>query len=209
MRLQQISLIASVSLAGLLSGVGFPVIAVQAQSPSVLTGQALTGQVSSSEEGPMEGVLVSARRDGSSITTTVVTDDKGHYAFPAAKMEPGHYTMAIRAVGYRLDGPKSVDIQAGATADLTLSKNKNLAAQLSNGEWLTSLPGADKQKAFLTQCVGCHTMRRSSSSCSCACRAIRPAPRPCIRNRCCRVRAASARPSPAQPPRPPPNSSPA
>ena len=37
---------------------------------------------------------------------------------------------------------------------------KKLASQISNGEWLMSLPGADKQKAFLTMCVGCHTLQR-------------------------------------------------
>jgi virginiamycin B lyase len=107
---------------------------------------------------------VSARRDGSTVTTTVVSDDKGHYAFPAARLEPGHYTISIRAIGYQLDGPKGVDVAAGATADLTLRKTKRLASQVSNGEWLMSLPGADKQKAFLTMCVGCHTMQRIVSS---------------------------------------------
>ena len=125
---------------------------------------ALSGQVSSAEEGAMEGVLVNARRDGSSITTTVVSDDKGHYAFPAGRLAPGHYAVSIRAVGYQLDGPGSVDVATGTTADLKLNKTKKLASQLSNGEWLMSLPGADKQKAFLTQCVGCHTLQRIVSS---------------------------------------------
>ena len=35
---------------------------------------ALTGQVRSQEEGRMEGVLVSAKREGSTVTTTVVSD---------------------------------------------------------------------------------------------------------------------------------------
>ncbi|HEX4134967.1 MAG TPA: hypothetical protein VHY84_10185 [Bryobacteraceae bacterium] len=35
---------------------------------------ALTGQVSSTEEGRMEGVLVSAKRAGSTITITVVSE---------------------------------------------------------------------------------------------------------------------------------------
>ena len=47
----------------------------------------------------MEGVLVSAKKTGSTITTTVVTDEKGHYAFPASRLQPGHYDMTIRAVG--------------------------------------------------------------------------------------------------------------
>jgi hypothetical protein len=50
---------------------------------------ALTGRVSSLEEGAMEGVLVSAQKDNASIRITVVTDAQGRYAFPAAKLEPG------------------------------------------------------------------------------------------------------------------------
>ncbi|HEV8720737.1 MAG TPA: carboxypeptidase-like regulatory domain-containing protein [Candidatus Binatia bacterium] len=52
---------------------------------------ALNGQVSSAEEGPMEGMLVSAKRAGSTITTTVVSDDQGRYTFPSKKLEPGQY----------------------------------------------------------------------------------------------------------------------
>jgi virginiamycin B lyase len=127
---------------------------------------ALTGLVSSSEEGAMEGVLVSAKRAGSTITTTVVTDAQGRYSFPAARMAPGKYAISIRAIGYKLDGANTVDVPPGnaATADLTLSKAKSLVPQLSNGEWLLSLPGADKQKAFLTMCVGCHTLQRVLTS---------------------------------------------
>jgi len=127
--------------------------------------QTLTGTVSSTEEGAMEGVLVSARKDGSTITTTVVTNDKGEYSFPAGKLQPGKYTITIRAIGYKLDGPKTADVaDSGGKADLKLSKMKNIAAQLSSGEWLMSLPGADNKKAFLTMCVGCHTLERIMKS---------------------------------------------
>ena len=127
---------------------------------------ALAGVVSSSDEGPMEGVLVSAKKDGSSITTTVVSDQQGAYSFPSARLEPGKYTISIRAIGYRLDGAKTVDVAAGGEgrADSKLSKVKSLVPQLSSGEWLLSLPGADKQKAFLTMCVGCHTLQRVLTS---------------------------------------------
>src|SRR5262249_61365261 len=83
-----------------------------------------------------------------------------------ARMEPGKYTISIRAVGYRLDGPKIVDVPASSaqTADLKLSKVKSLVPQLSNAEWLLSLPAPDKQKAFLTMCVGCHTLQRVLTS---------------------------------------------
>ena len=70
----------------------------------------LTGQVTSAEEGAMEGVLVSAKKTGSTITTTVFTDEKGRYRFPASRLDPGHYAIRIRATGYDLAGPDAVDI---------------------------------------------------------------------------------------------------
>src|SRR5262245_34996669 len=54
---------------------------------------ALSGLVSSSEEGAMEGVLVSAKKEGATITTTVVSDVQGRYRFPSARIEPGKYTI--------------------------------------------------------------------------------------------------------------------
>jgi len=47
---------------------------------------ALTGLVTSADEGPLEGVLVSAKKTGSTITTTVVTDQGGRYRFPRARL---------------------------------------------------------------------------------------------------------------------------
>ena len=95
----------------------------------------------------MEGVVVSARKDGSTITVSVVTDDKGHYGFPAARLEPGHYTLGIRAVGYDLDGPKDAAIAAaGGQGRHQAQADRNLSAQLTNAEWLMSMPGTDEQK---------------------------------------------------------------
>src|SRR2546422_621668 len=73
---------------------------------------ALTGQVSSIEDGPMEGVLVSARQEGSTVTITVVSGEQGRYSFPSTKVAPGRYAVRIRAVGYDLDGPKAVEVGA-------------------------------------------------------------------------------------------------
>jgi ABC-type metal ion transport system substrate-binding protein len=73
---------------------------------------ALTGTTSSAEEGAMEGVLVSAKKTGSTVTITVVTDGKGRYTFPADKLEPGRYAIRIRAVGYDLEGPGAVEVAA-------------------------------------------------------------------------------------------------
>jgi virginiamycin B lyase len=131
-------------------------------SANAQTPPALAGQVSSAEEGMMEGVVVSAKKDGSPITVSVVSDNKGQYRFPTDRLEPGHYTLNTRAVGYDLEGAKAVDVAAGkeAKADIKLVKTKNLASQLTNAEWLISMPGTDEQKKFLLNCVGCHTVER-------------------------------------------------
>jgi streptogramin lyase len=123
---------------------------------------ALAGLVSSAEEGSMEGVLVTARRDGASVAITVVSNAQGRYSFPAAKLEPGHYTLAIRAIGYDLAGPATADVAAGAgaSADIKLKPAHNIAAQLSNAEWIDSVPGTPAQKDALFNCVGCHTAER-------------------------------------------------
>jgi len=128
-------------------------------------GPALAGTVTAGPEA-LEGVLVSARKSGSTITVTVVSDKDGHYSFPAARLEPGAYALRIRAVGYDLDGPTQVSVAADktTTADLALRAAKDIASQLSNAEWLASLPGTDAQKGQLLNCVGCHTLARPLNS---------------------------------------------
>ncbi|HVO93536.1 MAG TPA: carboxypeptidase regulatory-like domain-containing protein, partial [Terriglobales bacterium] len=123
---------------------------------------ALTGQVTSQKEGPVEGVVVGAKKDGGTITVDVTSDAKGRYNFPAGKLEAGHYALKIRAAGYDLDGPKAVDVVAGKTtsANLKLKPTDNLSAQLTDAEWLLSIPGTDQQKNFLLGCNGCHTIDR-------------------------------------------------
>jgi virginiamycin B lyase len=155
MRLKNIPLAMSAVLALALLPTGLPT--AQAQTPA-----ALTGQVTSSEEGAMEGVLVSAKKDGSTVTITVVSDAQGNYSFPASKLEPGQYSVRIRAIGYDLDRPAAVAVpaQQPAKLDLKLRKTEDLAAQMSNGEWLASFPGTDQQKNAMLGCVGCHTLER-------------------------------------------------
>jgi len=128
-----------------------------AQAPAA----ALTGQVTSAEEGAMEGVLVSAKKDSSTITVTVVSDKDGRFAFPAGKISPGHYALRIRATGYELDGPQAADVAAQPAAiDLKLRKTSDLAAQLTSTEWLMSMPGTGEQKRPLIECMSCHTLER-------------------------------------------------
>jgi virginiamycin B lyase len=132
-------------------------------APSLAEGAvALAGQVTSQQEGPMEGVLVTAKKVGSTVAITVVTNKEGRYTFPASRLEPGQYAIKIRAVGYDLDGNGTAGVTGDKTADvdLKLKKTRNLASQLTNAEWLQSMPGTPKQKDALLNCVSCHTVER-------------------------------------------------
>jgi len=105
----------------------------RSQTPAPL---ALVGHVGSEAEGPMEGVLVSASRVGSTMTVIVVSDREGRYAFPASRLEPGRYRLGIRAVGYEMDDPGELEVTAKSTqADLKLRKTRDLVSQLTSAEW--------------------------------------------------------------------------
>ena len=129
-------------------------------------GTALGGVVSSQEEGKMEGVVVSARRDGANFTVSVVSDAQGRYSFPRSHVAPGKYVVTIRAVGYDLTDPGPAEVTAGkaASLDLKLQKTKDLSSQLSSLEWAMSMPGPAEQKdRFVYQgasCAYCHTYER-------------------------------------------------
>ena len=127
---------------------------------------ALTGVVSSSEEGAMDGVVVSARRDGANFTVSVVTDAQGRYRFPRTHLDSGSYELTTRAVGYDLrpTGPVEVTADRPATADLQLQVTANLGSQLSSREWAMSMPGTPEQKSAvvhqLLSCAYCHSYQR-------------------------------------------------
>jgi virginiamycin B lyase len=133
-------------------------------SPRAESAAALSGRVTSAEEGPMEGVLVSAKKTGSTVTLTVASDHDGHFAFPENRLTPGHYVLAIRAVGYDLDHPVEADVPQPSAIDLTLRRTEDLAAQLTNAEWFESFPGTPAQKQALLECMSCHTFERIARS---------------------------------------------
>jgi hypothetical protein len=109
---------------------------------------ALTGTVSSEAEGNMEGVVVTARKPGSIVQVSVTTDAQGRYSFPENRLEPGEYAISIRAVGYDIGAPAEamVEPETTATTDIKLGKTKNLAGQLTNAEWMMSIPGTEGKK---------------------------------------------------------------
>src|SRR5260370_19141005 len=123
---------------------------------------ALTGTVSSDAEGKMEGVVVTANKPGSIVQVSVTTDAQGRYTFPENRLDPGEYTISVRAVGYDINSPTKaiVESEKTATSDIKLKKTKNLASQLTNAEWMMSIPGTEEQKAMLLNSTDCHTIRR-------------------------------------------------
>src|SRR6185295_15796207 len=66
----------------------------------------------------------------------------------------------IRAIGYELERPVTVPIGGHQTsvADLKLRKASDVASQLTNAEWLASMPGTAEQKASMRGCAHCHTL---------------------------------------------------
>jgi virginiamycin B lyase len=152
----------------LLQAVALGAAATVASSSSLLAQAqvALSGQVTSAEEGAMEGVLVSAKKDGGTITITVVSDASGQFSFPTSKLGAGKYSLSIRAIGYDLQGPRSIELAGDktASADIKLVKTKNVSSQLTNGEWIMSVPGSPQQKLSLLGCVSCHTLERIMKS---------------------------------------------
>ncbi len=141
--------------------------AIGAQSPSAV---ALTGTVTSLAEGPMEGVVVIARREESAILTSVTTNATGQYSFPRSRMAAGSYSLMIRAAGFVLEAADHASVDVGATAaarrDLRLAtaSKDQLAHQLTNTDWWTSMPGTPAQKDLMVRsimnCGFCHDMER-------------------------------------------------
>jgi virginiamycin B lyase len=149
--------ITSMSLLALPIVAGHPAMA-QSRGPA-----ALAGTVSSTEEGKMEGVVVSAKRPGSTIMVSVSTDAQGQYSFPQDRLAPGVYDITIRAVGYTLKPTAATIEPAGATQlDLRPAKAAPdvLALQMSNSEWIQSAPGTPGQKMAVLRCLDCHGLQR-------------------------------------------------
>jgi virginiamycin B lyase len=149
-------LVAACLASALLQGVSFSARA-ERREPTVLE-----GQVASANDGPMEGVVVTARKDGARFSVSVISNRSGHYRFPPGRLDPGRYSLQARAIGYLVDQPANVDVASGrsTSANLALRKTPNVAAQMSDTEWLISLPGKREQKAVLRACDDCHTLER-------------------------------------------------
>ena len=80
--------------------------------------QLLTGSITSASGQKLEGVLVSAKREGSTITTSVYTDQNGEYFFPA--MADGKYQVWAQTLGFQTS-KGGVDLTATKHQDFKLA----------------------------------------------------------------------------------------
>ena len=106
-----------------------------AQTVAPRTG-ALIGAVRGADGQPLGGVQVSAKAAGTTITTTVFTDEQGRYFFPA--MRNGTYRVWAQAVGFARV-PADVTVAPGvrtrrAFTLRALRTFDELAPQLSESE---------------------------------------------------------------------------
>src|SRR5204863_4161486 len=76
--------------------------------------QLLSGAISTPSGQKLDGVTVSARLDGSTVTTSVYTDETGRYYFPP--MPAGKYHVWAQALGFETAN-SSVDLSAARHHD--------------------------------------------------------------------------------------------
>src|SRR5688572_19811720 len=145
-------------------------VPLRSRIPAQATTPALTGRVTSAAEGAMEGVVVSAKREGSNMTISVMSNANGVYAFPQDRLEPGRYTVSMRAAGFVLPGPdKVVEVTGRANPEVNLALEPasilDKALQLTSAEWLYSYPLPEKTKYdTLRDCTRCHSQSKPAMS---------------------------------------------
>jgi streptogramin lyase len=119
----------------------------------------ITGTIQSQDGKPMEGVVVSARQEGRTITTNVFTDEQGRYVFPP--MDGGKYSLWAQAIGFETARVDLTLSAAPAQRDFTMKPLADFTRQLSSSEFMAALPqdtpaNQRMKMAFRNNCAGCH-----------------------------------------------------
>jgi streptogramin lyase len=146
---------AGVRLAGLLAALATTTMLVPAHAADAI----LSGTIAGASGDKLGGITVSAKADGSTITTTVYTDQGGNYFFPP--MAAGHYHVWAQAVTFGT-ADAQVDLAANKAQNFTLSPLKDFFRQLPGDAIIASLPEDnehDKKMKHLVRnnCTSCHT----------------------------------------------------
>ena len=122
----------------------------------------LSGTISSASGEKMVGATVSARQDGSTITTSVHTDEQGNYYFPP--MPAGKYQVWAQTLSFEMS-KGAVDLGAAKRADLVLkpiTDPERRIRQMPGEILMAALPeatpeDANTKRVFRNLCTGCHT----------------------------------------------------
>ena len=124
--------------------------------------QILSGAISARSGEKLEGVTVSAKQEGSTITTSVYTDSSGVYVFPP--LPGGKYRVWAQALGFET-GKGSVDLTAARRQNFTLDEIADAERRFRQmpGELMAAgLPESTPQDAhmkriFMNNCTACHS----------------------------------------------------
>jgi streptogramin lyase len=123
---------------------------------------ALSGTITSAAGETLDGVTVSAKKDGGTITTSVYTDASGHYYFPP--LPEGKYHVWAQALSFERS-IDAVDLSAARKHDLVLkpiTDPERQVRQLPGEMLMAALPDdtpedANLKRIFHNNCTGCHT----------------------------------------------------
>jgi virginiamycin B lyase len=124
--------------------------------------QLLAGSITSAAGQKLEGVTVSAKREGTTITTSVYTDQDGNYYFPP--QAEGKYQVWAQALGFET-AKASVDLTATRKQNISLKPMADREAairQLPSELLVAALPeeteaDARIKKIFTNNCTACHS----------------------------------------------------
>ena len=120
----------------------------------------LAGTVKSQSGAALAGVTVSAKAEGSTITTSVFTDANGQYLFPQGMAE-SNYAVWAQTEGFET-AKAQVTLGVGVLRqDFVLKALADFTRQMTGQEYLAALPEDTPahrrmKDIFFNNCTGCH-----------------------------------------------------
>ena len=134
--------------------------AQQASPASTLSG--LSGTTRGDKGQALEGITVSARAADSTITTTVISNERGEFAFPS--LADGTYQVWAQAVGFATSrGEVKIAGAQPAKHAFALQPIEDFTPQLTSSEWLAAFPATTREdkrmkELFRVNCNECHSL---------------------------------------------------
>jgi len=136
--------------------------AVLATTSAAQADQILSGTITSASGQKLDGIVVSAKKVGSTITTSVYSDATGNYYFPP--MADGQYNVWAQALGFE-QSKAQVNLNANKKQDIalkTITDPETKWRQLPGELVWASLPAETAEDVHMKQiihnnCNGCHT----------------------------------------------------